>query len=178
MSSEIHDSSTCTAGLNGAPCEMCRFAREFEKSSAKSSSESPGLENRGIEQGVSEPENALQVKYGSGMTICRDCQGSGQGWGLAGICPYCHGDGKIETYEARQRRLEESLSTTIPAPDFDREWREAPRSMKDYVEREVAEKWLMRGIWLGIQYERERGLVALNGDLKEMQRMARERIGR
>ena len=69
-------------------------------------------------------------------------------------------------------------SSPIPAaPDFDREWREAPESHKRYTERSEAEWWLMRGVWLGIQYERERGLLALSGDLKEMQRIARERIG-
>lgn len=36
----------------------------------------------------------------------------------------------------------------------------------------------MHGVWMGIQYERERGLLAMNGDLREMQRLARERIGR
>lgn len=62
-------------------------------------------------------------------------------------------------------------SSPIPAaPDFDREWREAPEGHKRYTERSEAEWWLMRGVWLGIQYERERGLVALSGDLKEMQR--------
>lgn len=68
-------------------------------------------------------------------------------------------------------------SSPIPAaPDFDREWREAPEGHKRYTERSEAEWWLMRGVWLGIQYERERGLVALSGDLKEMQRIARERM--
>lgn len=68
-------------------------------------------------------------------------------------------------------------TTAIPAaPDFDREWREAPESRRRYTERSEAEWWLMRGLWLGIQYERERGLLAVNGDLREMQRMARERI--
>lgn len=69
-------------------------------------------------------------------------------------------------------------ASPISAPDFDREWLTVPESHRRYTERAEAEWWLMRGVWLGIQYERERGLVALNGDLKEMQRMARERITR
>lgn len=66
----------------------------------------------------------------------------------------------------------------ISAPDFEREWREAPESHRRYTEKSEAEWWLMRGLWLGIQYERERGLMAMNSDLKEMQRLARERVGR
>ena len=70
-------------------------------------------------------------------------------------------------------------TSPIPAtPDFEHEWLQAPETHKRYTERNDAEWWLMRGVWLGIQYERERGLVAMNGDLKEMQRLARERIER
>lgn len=134
MTTQIHDSDTCRAGTDGASCEMCRFAREFEKSSAKSPSEASSTENQGIEQGVSEPENALQVKYGSGIAIS--------------------------------------------APDFEHEWSTAPAAHTRYTEKAEAEWWLTRGLWLGIQYERERGLLALNGDLREMQRIARERITR
>lgn len=65
----------------------------------------------------------------------------------------------------------------ILEPDFDHEWNAAPRIHTRYTEKAEAEWWLMRGVWLGIQYERERGLVAMNGDLREMQRMARERVG-
>lgn len=75
------------------------------------------------------------------------------------------------------QRLEPSPDTTVSAPDFEREWRHAPTAHVRYTEKSEAEWWLMRGVWLGIQYERERGLVAMNGDLKEMQRMARERVG-
>ena len=69
-------------------------------------------------------------------------------------------------------------ASPISAPDFDREWLTVPESHRRYTERAEAEWWLMRGVWLGIQYERERGLVAMNGDLREMQRMARERMGK
>lgn len=117
-----------------------------------------------------EPKNGPQGEYGAGMTLCRDCQGEGRN------CPYCHGLGRVETYEARQLRLKQSPSTAIPAPDFEQEWRHAPTAHVRYTEKSEAEWWLMRGVWLGIQYERERGLVAMNGDLREMQRMARERI--
>lgn len=71
-----------------------------------------------------------------------------------------------------------SASTNIPAPSFEQEWAQAPANRKRYTEQSEAQWWLMRGLWLGIQYERERGLLAMNGDLKEMQRMARERIER
>ena len=66
----------------------------------------------------------------------------------------------------------------ISAPDFEREWLHAPRTHTRHTEQSEAEWWFQRGLWLGIQYERERGLVAVNSDLKEMQRMARERMGR
>lgn len=120
MNTEIHDSTTCTAGKFAQPCEMCQFAQNARQTVS-------GL--FGVEQGEkidSSPPSASEI--------------------------------------------------AVSAPNFDHEWREAPRSMKDYVEREVAEKWLMRGVWLGIQYERERGLLAVNQNLKEMQRMAREKI--
>ena len=68
-------------------------------------------------------------------------------------------------------------TAAVSAPDFDREWDAAPSTHTRYTERTEAEWWLMRGVWLGIQYERERGLVVMNGDLKEMQRMARGRVG-
>lgn len=64
----------------------------------------------------------------------------------------------------------------ISAPDFEQEWLHAPTAHTRYTEKSEAEWWLMRGLWLGIQYERKRGLLALNGDLREMQRIARERI--
>lgn len=33
----------------------------------------------------------------------------------------------------------------ISAPDFDHEWREAPRGMTNYVERSIAEYFYLRG---------------------------------
>lgn len=129
----IHDSTTCTAGFNGQPCEMCGFAREFEKSRAKSPSDTLGLENQGVGFLVPEAENVSDS-------------------------PQTQNRGILE-------------------PDFEHEWNSAPSGHTRYTERAEAEWWLMRGVWLGIQYERERGLMALGQDLREMQRMARERMG-
>lgn len=96
-----------------------------------------------------EPKNGPRGEYGAGMTLCRDCQGEGRN------CPYCHGLGRVETYEARQLRLKQSPSTAIPAPDFDYEWDAAPRSMKNYVEREIAEYFYLCGLRAGMRVEFE-----------------------
>lgn len=122
MTTQIHDSTTCTAGANGGKCEMCQFA-------SKSPSEPF--------QGYPKPSEGEKI----------------------------------------DSSLPSAPRIAMSAPDFDREWREAPESHKRYTERPEAEWWLMRGVWLGIQYERERGLLAINGDLREMRRLARERIG-
>lgn len=70
----------------------------------------------------------------------------------------------------------QAQSRGILEPDFNHEWNAAPRAHTRYTEKSEAEWWLMRGVWLGIQYERERGLVTMGQDLREMQRIARERI--
>lgn len=69
MTTQIHDSTTCTAGFDGQPCVMCQFAREFEKSSAKLPSDAPGLENQGVGFLEPEPENVPEGEYGSGIAI-------------------------------------------------------------------------------------------------------------
>lgn len=74
------------------------------------------------------------------------------------------------------QRLELPPSTPIPAPDFEHEWATSSPNRTRHTEEAEAKHWFQRGLWLGIQYERERGLVAMDGDLREMQRMARERI--
>lgn len=134
MTTQIHDSTTCTLGPSGQPCWMCRFAAESPGNGSKLPYKASGPENQPAGFLAPEPENPPQGESEPGMTI--------------------------------------------PAPDFEREWAQAPTTHKRYTERDEAEWWLMRGVWLGIQYERERGLVAMNRDLREMQRMARERIGR
>lgn len=149
MTTQIHDSTTCTAGFRGQPCLMCHFAREFEKSRAKLPSDASGRENQGAGFPVPEAKNVSEGEYGAGMTLCRDCQGEGRN------CPYCHGLGRVETYEARQLRLKQSPSTAIPAPDFDHEWNSAPRSMKNYVEREIAQYFYLCGLRAGMRVEFE-----------------------
>lgn len=57
-------------------------------------------------------------------------------------------------------------------PDFDSEWRIAPRTMTTYVEREIAELWFRRGGMV----ERERLLTTMNQDLKEMARLVGGRL--
>lgn len=73
--------------------------------SAKSPSESPGMENHPAGFLVSKPKNASEGEYGAGMTIS--------------------------------------------APDFDRDWREAPESRRRYCYREDAFYWFMRGVRAG-----------------------------
>lgn len=90
-----------------------------------------------------------------------------------------HHEMSVSSMESDQSTEQESASDglAIPTPDFEQEWRHAPTAHVRYTEKSEAEWWLMRGVWLGIQYERERGLVAMGQDLREMQRMARERVG-
>lgn len=53
------------------------------------------------------------------------------------------------------QRLELPPSTAIPAPDFDYEWDAAPRSMKNYVEREIAEYFYLCGLRAEMRVEFE-----------------------
>lgn len=57
-------------------------------------------------------------------------------------------------------------------PDFNSEWTTAPRSMRNYVEREIAEFWFERGRLA----ERGRMLSEQNADMTEMLRVGNERI--
>lgn len=134
MKTEIHDSTTCTAGIDGQPCEMCQFAQESTGNHSKLPSEALWDRNWQMKPLALEAKNVSE--------------------GLL------------------------TQTTAIPAPNFEREWKSAAKSHKRYTEKAEAKWWLMRGVWLGVQYERERGLLAMNGDLKEMQRIARERIER
>lgn len=43
------------------------------------------------------------------------------------------------------QRLESTSSAAISAPDFEHEWNEAPRAMRNYVEQSIAEYWYLRG---------------------------------
>lgn len=47
--------------------------------------------------------------------------------------------------EQECQRLNQTASTLVPLPDFDSDWLLAPRSMRNYVERSVAEYWYLRG---------------------------------
>lgn len=123
MTTQIHDSTTCTLGPSGQPCWMCRFAAK-----------SPA----GAFQGYQEPSEGVKI---------------------APTRPY-------------------APETAISAPDFEHEWSTASPARRRYTEQAEAEHWFRRGLWAGIQYERERGLIAMNGDLREMQRIARERMAR
>lgn len=60
MTTQIHDSATCTAGFNGQPCVMCHFVREFEKSSTRMPSESLKMENQPAGFLALEPESGLE----------------------------------------------------------------------------------------------------------------------
>jgi len=60
----------------------------------------------------------------------------------------------------------------IAPSDFNDEWTTAPRSMRNYVEREVAEYFYERGRLA----ERGRMLSEQNADYVEMLRVGRERL--
>jgi hypothetical protein len=55
--------------------------------------------------------------------------------------------------------------------DFNSDWSNAPRSMRNYVEVAVAEYWYR----CGERAAERRGLVQGNEDLRELVRVARER---
>lgn len=50
-------------------------------------------------------------------------------------------------HEAQQKEL--PPSTAIPAPDFEREWAQAPASHKHYTEQSDAFYWFTRGVRCG-----------------------------
>lgn len=88
-----------------------------------------------------------------------------------------HNEG-CECEMCRWANKSSSPPATSSALDFDHHWNSAPPQHTRYTEKDEAEHWFRRGLWVGIQYERERGLLAMNGDLREMQRLAREKVGR
>lgn len=129
---EPHDSTTCAAGADGQKCEMCQFAQNASQT------------NSSLFRAEQGQEIDSSPSLTPGMTLCRDCQGLGQGDGLDNICPYCHGSGQVETYAARQGRLVEPVLS-----DFEQEWRRAPKWATRTTERDCAEWWLLRGVLIG-----------------------------
>lgn len=118
MTTQNHDSTTCTAGANGERCDMCQFAQNASQANS-------GL--FGVEQGQkidSSPPSASGIP--------------------------------------------------IPAPDFEREWRQAPESHRRYTEKAEAEHWFLRGAWQGIQFAQMRAAVEMNNDLRKTQRAGKE----
>lgn len=62
----------------------------------------------------------------------------------------------------------------ISVPTFDQEWQDAPRWVARTTEEAIANYWFIRG-----QHAKEVELLAgMNGDLREMVRVARERVER
>lgn len=66
----------------------------------------------------------------------------------------------------------ETPGMAISAPTFTEEWESAPRAMIRYVEQSIAEYWFLRGVRAG-----ETGaVVTMNEDLREIRRVAGERL--
>lgn len=57
---EPHDSTTCTAGVDGQKCEMCQFAQESSRNPSKSPSEASSRENQRAGFLGLGPENASE----------------------------------------------------------------------------------------------------------------------
>lgn len=64
---EIHDSNTCTRGVERGKCEMCQFAGELQKSSSESPSELSAATKEAAGFLGQEPKNVLQGTIGSAM---------------------------------------------------------------------------------------------------------------
>lgn len=192
MTTQIHDSTTCTAGFNGQPCVMCHFAREFEKSGSKSPSEASGVENQPAGFLVPEPESGLErnsvqsspipaapdfdrewsraptyLKQVFHPSLIRaavfDVIDQGCNCATAGKVqhPWKFED-EIEDFANEQRaRFVDAVIARLS------EWRGDGRDPS-------SEYFFLRGVQSGV----EMSLVAMNQDLKETQRMARERMGR
>lgn len=90
---ETHDSTTCTAGVDGQQCLMCQFA-----------------------QNASQANSSLF--------------GAEQGQKIDSSPPSASG-------------------IAIPAPDFEREWAQAPRGITRVTEFECAEYFYLRGVRAG-----------------------------
>jgi len=138
--SDIHDSSTCDLA-NGAPCEMCAAAIEYETKQV--------LERTREMLSDSNCDCALhQLSQTERVRVI---------------------DAAIDATTAEVRANGGYL-----LPSFADEWELAPLSQTRYTERENAEFWFERGRLA----ERARMLLEQNEDMKEMLRVARERITR
>lgn len=151
---QIHDSTTCTAGFDGQPCEMCQFAL---KTPSEPSSRA------GIAQDVESVKMSPTRPSDSGIAISVPC---GHVLYVAGKncqvfhsedrqCPVCDGGLAVcrlcSEYEAGlDEPCKRALpSTTISAPDFDQEWESAPSARRRHTEQEDAFFWFMRGVRCG-----------------------------
>lgn len=56
-----------------------------------------------------------------------------------------HPEMSVSSMEPDQSTKQEPTADGVTAPDFDHEWREAPRGMTNYVEQLIAEYWFLRG---------------------------------
>lgn len=86
---------------------------------------------------------------------------------------FCHVAQRLER-ERSDGKLSASSSESIVVvpPTFTEEWESAPRAMIRYVEQSIAEYWFLRGVRAG-----EAGaMVTMNEDLREIRRVAAERI--
>jgi hypothetical protein len=94
-------------------------------------------------------------------------------------CEMCAAAIEYETRKVLQQ-VREGLSessvnqTALALPSFADEWELAPLSQTRYTERENAEWWFERGRLA----ERARMLLEQNRDMREMLRVARERVMR
>ncbi len=110
---KIHDSTTCTAGLNNQPCEMCQFTQNTSQGNSSLSE---------VEQGL-----------------------------------------KIDSSPSSASGI------SLPVPTFTQEWQAAPKWATRTTEEATAEWWFIRG-----QHAKEvEMLVEMNGDLRELLRVAR-----
>lgn len=78
----------------------------------------------------------------------------------------------VSSVEPDQQAKQESASNGVIAPTFTEEWESAPRAMIRYVEQSIAEYWFLRGVRAG----ETGGMVTMNEDLREIRRVAAERI--
>lgn len=175
MTTEIHDSTTCRAGVNGTQCDMCRFADKAAQRAEHEEIVSP------------EPENVTDSEYGAGIGI--SVPTFEQEWRDAPRW--------VREY-VEQGRLRAVLFDVIDAgctcptsantqhpwkfddkiEDFANEQR--TRFVDEVIRRlqttktNIAQYWFIRG-----QFAKEvELLVTENGDLREIARVVRERLGR
>lgn len=86
---------------------------------------------------------------------------------------FCHVAQRLERERSEGKlSVSSSESAVVVAPTFTEEWESAPRAMIRYVEQSIAEYWFLRGVRAG-----EAGaMMAMNEDLREIRRVAAERI--